>query len=124
MRAILFAAGLYSLGLAAFHLMFWRLFGWREAIGRLSRVNGAILQVLNLCITLVFLGCAVLVWRHGEALAASPLGREVLGFIAFFWLLRSLMQPVFFSMRPRASQVATAVFLGGAALHAWPLFVA
>lgn len=121
---MLFVAGLYSLGLAVFHLAFWRLFAWREAIAQLSRVNGAILQVLNLCITVIFLGSAVLVWRHGEALTASALGRELLAFIAFFWLLRALMQPLFFSMRPRASRIITVVFVVGAALHAGPLFMA
>lgn len=111
------AAGVYNLCIAVFHLMFWRLFRWREQLPRLSVVNGAIMQVLNLCLTLVFVFFAWLQLAHTDDIVGSPLARPLTIFMAVFWIVRSIEQPVFFPMRPLASRCALAVFVLGAVIH-------
>lgn len=52
--ALLFG-GIYNPGFAVFHLAFWRIFRWKEDLASLTRINWAIMQVLYLRLTFVFL---------------------------------------------------------------------
>ena len=44
------AAGVFNLALAAFHLLFWRLFGWPESLAATGVVNRGVTQILNLAL--------------------------------------------------------------------------
>jgi hypothetical protein len=111
-RAALVALGLYHLGFALFHLGFWRLFRWKEELGRLGHLNRAIVQTLNLCITYFAFGIAVL--ALGFPAAMSP---ALLAMLAGFWLLRAVEQVVFFRrVEARINAALVALFLAGAAL--------
>jgi len=41
-----FAAGLFDLALAVFHMLFWRLFGWPGRLAALDPVNRGLVPVL------------------------------------------------------------------------------
>lgn len=121
MKALLYAGGVFHLAFAAFHLGFWRLFRWNDELRRLGFINRNVMQILNLCLTFVFLAWAWLSFAHVDALLEPGLGHALLGVIALFWLLRAIEQAVFFRLGNAASLAFFLAFVGGAALYAVPL---
>ena len=111
------AAGIYNLAFAGFHLAFWRLFGWGREIARMSPVNAAILQVLNLCLTLVFVLAGAVCLFHSAELVGTDLGHFILFAMGAFWLFRLVLQPMYFGLGHPASRVMVVVFAVGTVLH-------
>jgi hypothetical protein len=122
-QALVVIGGFFHLGFALFHLAFWRLFDWPRDLRSLQPVNRAIVPVLNLCLTFVFLLAAYVAFCHSGELVATPLGRTWVAGLALFWLLRAAEQVVFFRLRHPASAAIFVVFLAGTALHLAPLWV-
>lgn len=120
LRHLIIAGGWFHLGFVVFHLMFWRVFRWKEELRRLGPINRAVMQVLNLCLTFVFLIFAYLSLFLPDEMLTTPVGRPLLGWIALFWLLRAFQQPIFFSRRQWASWALFALLLVGAALYGIP----
>ncbi|HZF99016.1 MAG TPA: hypothetical protein VEY92_12400 [Pseudoxanthomonas sp.] len=120
---LLLSAGVHSLGFAAFHLAFWKIFGWKRDLARLSVPNRAILQILNLRLIWLFLAVGVACLAMPDDLRGTPLGHGVLGFMALFWLGRMVEQFVFLRVHHWAVHTLTALFLSGAALFTWALLV-
>jgi hypothetical protein len=115
-RAALLAAGLYHVAFAAFHLGFWKLFRWRGELARLGGINRAVMQILNLCLTFVFVVFAVLIFVFPQEMTGTGLGRALLWAISAFWLLRAVEQVVFFGLRSILSSIFFVVFVVGALL--------
>jgi hypothetical protein len=105
--------GYASLGWLIFHLAFWRLFDWNAELRRLSFVNRSVMQVLNLCLSFVFLLFAVLSLRHTNE-------RTLLAGIGVFWLLRLVEQPLFFKFSWR-SNAFSLLFVAMSACYLLPL---
>jgi hypothetical protein len=113
--------GFYNMGFLVFHAMFWKLFNWRNELPRLTRINGAVMQVLNLCLMFCFLLFGYISLFHTSELGTSSIGRVLLLSIALFWLIRAIEQLVFFSFRRPLSIAMTILFLLGFCLYAYPL---
>jgi hypothetical protein len=120
-ESLLIIGGLHSTAFAAFHLAFWRLFGWREELHRISQVNSGILQVLNLCLTLLLLGLGALVVLDRSEIVSSRVGQHLLVLLSVFWTFRLIVQFVFFRMNHWASWVLSLLFLVGALIYAVPV---
>jgi hypothetical protein len=88
-------SGYASIGWVIFHLLFWQLFDWRAELRRLSHLNSGVMQVLNLCLSFVFLLFAYVSLWHTKELLVPGLGRTVALGIGAFWLFRFLLQPLF-----------------------------
>jgi len=118
---LLSIAGFYCFAFVVFHLSFWKLFRWKSDLQRLTPLNRAVMQVLNLRLTYVFLvvGIAVLLFR--ESMCATDLGRFMLGAMSLFWFMRAIEQIVFFGLGKVISTVLLVIFLIGSALFALPL---
>lgn len=114
--------GVANLGWLVFHCFFWRLFNWKSQLKRLSEVNSGVMQVLNLCLSFVFLLFAAISLLHADELLNPGLGRSLLAGIGIFWILRLIEQPVFFGFS-RISNVFSLLFAATAAcyLAAWAL---
>jgi len=121
MELLIKAGGIYCLLLVMFHLLFWKLFNWSKELPRLSPLNQAIMQVLNLSLTLVFVIFAYISLFHTEALLVSALGRALLGLMALFWLFRGIQQIVFFKLEHWLSWVFLVFFLSGTVIYSIPL---
>jgi len=106
-----------NLAFMAFHLSFWRLFGWRQDLAKLQWTNRAIMQVLNLRLTYVLGLFAFLQLAFPDDLLGTPLGRALQCGIALFWGMRSVEQIVFFGLRHPASLAIFGAFLGLTASH-------
>ncbi len=94
--ALLVKVGGYaSIGWLIFHLLFWQLFDWRAELRRLSHLNSGVMQVLNLCLSFVFLLFAIVSLRHTNELITTGIGRTIALGIGAFWFFRFLLQPLF-----------------------------
>lgn len=121
--ALAIAAGLFDVGIGLFHLGFWRLFRWREQLPRLSALNAAVMQALNVSLTLLAFILGGLLVAHAAELPHIALGRELLVLMAGFWIARAVQQAVFFRLRHARSVGFALLCVLGAALHALPVIV-
>ena len=120
-ETILSIGGAYNLVLAVFHLAFWKLFQWKQDLATLTRLNRAVVQILNLSLTFVFLLFAYISLFHANELLHSKLGQSLLALIAMFWFLRAIEQIIFFGYRRKASIAFLVLFLVGTGLYSIPL---
>jgi hypothetical protein len=113
--------GLHSLAFAVFHLAFWRLFDWPRSLAAAGYANRAIIQIANLRLVYLFAGVALMCFALPQELAGTRLGRALLGFMALFWVGRTIEQFVFLRRAPAWTHGLTAAFVAGAVLFALPL---
>ena len=118
---LIYAGGWFSLGFVVFHLMFWRLFHWREDLASLRRINRAVMQILNLCLTFIFMVMAYVSFFHAPGLLQTGLGQTLLIAFSLFWFLRMIEQIVFFGVRRKMSVALTLVFLLGSLIYLLPI---
>jgi len=123
MESILLVGGFYHLAGAVFHLMFWKLFHWNKELATLNALNRAVMQILNLCLTFVFIMFAYLSIFYRAELLSTGLGRAVLLLISVFWILRAVEQIVFFGLKSRLSIGMFLIFLTGAFLYSFPFLL-
>jgi hypothetical protein len=71
---MLMLAAVLDLAFAAFHLGFWRLFGWPARLKGSGNLNAAITQTLNVMLTFTFVSYgATLLWLWYRGLIWPPL---------------------------------------------------
>jgi hypothetical protein len=115
----IYAAAGYNAALAMFHLGFWRMFRWREELPKLHAANRGVMQVLNIMLTFVFLMLSALLVLHANEVTGSRLGRSLLAGMMGFWILRAILQPIFWPSLPKGTNGAFVfLFVIGAGLHA------
>jgi hypothetical protein len=114
---IVFIGGIYNLLFAFFHLMFWKLFGWKEDLAKLTFINRQVMQILNLCLTFVFLLFSYISFIHTSEMLTTSLGRILLLLISIFWLLRAIEQVFFFGLKNRGSIAFFVIFLLGTMIY-------
>jgi hypothetical protein len=118
----LYAAAGYNVALALFHLGFWRMFRWKEELAKLHPVNRGVMQVMNLMLTFLFLFLSALMVLRADEMTGTALGRTLLAGMMGFWVVRAILQPIFWRGQPAATNGAfTMLFLAGAGLHAMTL---
>jgi hypothetical protein len=120
METFIIAGGFYTIGLIMFHLLFWRIFDWEQDLKRISFLNRATMQVLNISLTLSFIIFSYISLVHATELLTSSLGHSLLMLIALFWLARAIQQIVFYRLRHWASWAFLLLFLSGSLLYAIP----
>jgi hypothetical protein len=113
--------GVYNLGFAIFHLMFWRIFRWKKDLSRLTFINRSVMQILNLCLTFMFLVIAYVSFFHSSELVQTNLGKTLLVGFSLFWFLRMIEQVIFFGIRNSISIILTLIFLFGCVIYLVPL---
>lgn len=122
-NALLITGGIFHLGFAVFHLFFWRLFNWKKDLASLTYINRAVMQILNLCLTFVFVVVAYISIFHSHELAATNLGNVILVSVSVFWLLRLIEQIIFFGLKKRLSIILTVLFFAGFVIYLLPFFI-
>jgi len=122
-KSVILAGGIYHVAGAIYHLMFWKLFRWKEDLASLSIINRAVMQILNLCLTFVFLIFAYISIFHAAELLTTRIGKVLLLLIAMFWFLRAIEQIVFFGLKKKRSMALFVVFVMGALIYLYPFIV-
>ncbi len=113
--------GIFNLGIAIFHLFFWRLFHWKKDLARITAVNSAIMQVMNLCLAFVFIVAAYISIFYSFELISTNLGRTILIAISVFWFIRFIEQIVFFGIKNRGSIAFAFLSIIGCIIYLIPL---
>lgn len=124
MESLIKMGGIYNITLIVFHLLFWRIFNWKEDLRSLTFLNRAIMQVVNLSLTLVFAIFSYISLVHSSELLSTPLGKILLIFMAIFWFARSSMQVIFFKLKHWGSIAFLVYFLTGGVLYGIPAIYA
>jgi len=120
MEALIKAGGIYNIILVVFHLLFWRIFHWKEDLQSLSFLNRAILPVVNLSLTFVFVIFAYISLVHTIELLSTPLGNSLLIFISLLWSARAIMQIIYFKLDHWTSFAFLFFFLAGTVIYGIP----
>lgn len=120
MESVIKAGGIYNIAFVLFHLLFWRIFNWKDDLRSLSFLNRAIMQVLNLSLTFAFFIFSYISLLHTGELLSTPLGQSLLLLMALFWFLRAIQQVIFFKLKHWGSLAFLGLFLIGALLYAVP----
>ena len=120
LETVLFAGGIYNIVLVIFHLLFWKLFKWKKDLASLTFINKAVMQVLNLSLTFVFLIFAYISLFHAHELLSTNLGNSLLLLISVFWLLRAVEQIMFFGLKNLTSIMFFVFFLLGSIIYLYP----
>ncbi|NQT62328.1 MAG: hypothetical protein HQ556_05155 [Candidatus Marinimicrobia bacterium] len=120
MEVLIKLGGIYNIVLVIFHLLFWRIFDWKNDLRNLSFLNRAIMQVLNLSLSFVFIIFSYISLAHTNELLSTALGHSLLILMTLFWVARSIEQIVFFKLKHWGSVAFLAFFLVGAVLYAIP----
>ncbi len=123
MKTLLIIGGIVVFGFLIFHLFFWKIFDWKRDLKSLTPINRAIMQVLNLSLSFIFLLISYISIFHTDELLNTDLGRTMLLGIATFWFLRAIEQIVFFGLKSTISIAFFVVFLAGSALYLIPFIV-
>lgn len=119
-ETIVMLGGIFNVGFAVFHVLFWRLFDWKRDLASLSFINRQVMQILNLCLTFTFLIFAYISFSHTAELLGTALGRALLLLISVFWFLRAAEQAIFFRLKRPLSVAFFVAFLVGGLLYAYP----
>ncbi len=117
----LVAGGIFNLGFAVFHLLFWRLFDWKKDLASLTALNRSVMQILNLCLTFLLLVMGYISLFLRRELLSTELGKTLLIAMALFWFLRMLEQIFVFEVRNRLSSAFTLLFFLGSILYILPV---
>ena len=121
MKTLIIIGGFLWLAFFVFHIFFWKLFDWKRDLESLTEVNRAIMQVLNLCLMLVFLIFAYVSIFHADELLTTDLGRSMLVGIVLFGVFRAVEQVVFFDLKHIRSKAILLVALIGTTIYLIPL---
>ncbi len=120
---ILIGCGVFDFGFAVFHLMFWKIFNWKEDLASLTSINRSVMQILNLCLTFMFLTMAYVTFFLQAEMISTNLGIILLIAFSIFWFFRMIEQMVFFGITNRISFLLTLTFFAGGVLHLLPVLI-
>ena len=120
METLIKLGGIYNIVLVVFHLLFWRVFNWGDDLRSLTFLNRAIMQVVNLSLTFVFVIFAYISLMHSTELLTTHLGKSLLMSITVFWFFRAILQPMFFKLKHWGSVAFMFFFLAGGVLYGIP----
>lgn len=121
MKTLIMIGGFLWLAFFVFHIFFWKLFDWKRDLESLTPTNKAIMQVLNLCLMLVFLIFTYVSIFHTGELLTTNLGKAILTGIVLFGIFRAIEQVIFFDLKQTRSKAVLLVALIGTIIYLIPL---
>ena len=121
MKSILVLGGIFNIGFAIFHILFWKIFRWDNYLKKLNFANKAIIQLLNVQIIYYFLFTACICFVCPTELITTKLGHAFLGGTSLFWFIRAIQQFIFLRAPDFKIHILTLLFLIGTILFALPL---
>ncbi|MCG6191922.1 hypothetical protein LFX25_01525 [Leptospira sp. FAT2] len=113
---------IHSLGFAVFHVLFWKIFRWKEDLKRVSFASRAILQIANLRLIYLFLFMAGITFFFSAELLSSSLGKWILIGFSVFWWGRLIEQFIFLRVNSAMVHVLSILFCLGGVVYLIPLF--
>lgn len=121
MKTLLILCGIYNLAFAGFHIMFWKIFKWKDDLKKNTVGNRAIMQILNIRLIYIFLLMAFLYLFYAEQLINTQLGFVLLTGFCGFWVGRTIEQFIFLRIKSKMVNILTVVFIVGVIIHLLPV---
>ena len=121
METIIIICGIYSLILGVFHLFFWKFFNWKKDLEKLSQVNRAVMQILNIQIIFVFFTTGLICLFFNHEITGTNFGKYFLLANSGFWALRIVNQFIFLRINDYRIHLLTFAFLIGSILFLVPV---
>lgn len=118
---VLTVGGVYIVALIIFHLLFWKLFSWNKDLKRITPINRATMQVMNIALILIFTIFAYISFFHTNELLTTSLGKTLLLLIGFLWLFRALLQIIFYGLKNKISLLFFIYFFFGGIIYLYPI---
>ncbi|MCP4724330.1 MAG: hypothetical protein GY863_04815 [bacterium] len=104
----IYIGGTLSLLMAVFHLKFYKRFGWKDDLAKITYRNRRIFYTIHLALLLLFVVFAYLsFFYNGELSRSTGLGFGINAGISLFWFWRTLWQIFYF--RPKKNSKMPAV---------------
>jgi hypothetical protein len=90
MNILLIAGGVFHLCFGFFHIRFWKFsfLNWREELLRMSCINRAVIQMLNVAVVVFMFLISYISFRYSQELPTISLGRDLLFGVSIFWFVR------------------------------------
>lgn len=120
---ILYFCGIYNIAFVVFHILFWKIFNWKETLDKGTKSSKAILQIINIQLIYLFAIMAYIYMYYGKELINSKIGNLVLIGYAGFWIIRLIQQFIFLKMKGKFVIGLTLIFLFGAFIHSIPMLL-
>lgn len=122
-KTLYIIGGVLQIFFAVSHAFFYKMFDWKETLSSLSSINRGIMLVLNNCAIVLFLWIAVLSFFFANELSTTKIGRAVSIFVAAFFLIRAVEEPIYFGIYDIGGIVNIALCMLAVSLYVIPLFI-
>ena len=122
-NTMLLLCGLYCIGMAIFHMMFAKIFDWKQDLQKLQLANRAIIQIANLRLIYFFIFVAILCFIFPKELTTTSFGRFFMVGMSVFWFTRTIEQFIFLRINHPMVHLLTYLFLVGAILFVAPVIL-
>jgi hypothetical protein len=123
MKWIIYVCGFLSLASAIFHMGFWKLFGWKSDLAKLSFANRGVMQILTVQIIFYFLFVSFICFVFPAELQNTKLGNVFLLGCSLFWVTRAVQQFIFLNENNSGTYIGAVIMIIPAVLFALPVFV-
>jgi hypothetical protein len=101
--------GVLWIGFAAFHAAFWKMFGWRDELAKLSPPNRMIMQASTVVMIYIFMVLAYVSIIFPDYIARTTAGHVLLLAMLGFWILRTALQFIYGSVKSMISNITGGV---------------
>jgi len=120
-KILIYACGICSVAFAVFHMLFWKLFRWKEDLQKISLANKAIIQIANLRLNYIFLITGLACFLFPVDLRHTKPGNFFLIAMSLFWMGRTIEQFIFLRIRHLKIFILTILFIAASVLFLLPL---
>jgi hypothetical protein len=103
---------------ALFHIVFPKMFNWKENLSELSGDKKFIIEqnlhIMNICLLLFWLVFAIVPFFFSSELLTTSIGKSILVLIIVFWIIRIfILQPIYVGIKTKESWQMIIFFLFG-----------
>ncbi len=120
LKILIYAGGTLHILFAIFDLFWPKIFNWKETLAQLDEVNRALLAITNRLIVVIYISFAYLSFFHANELIQTGIGNILLAVISVYWLVRTIMQPLYFNMKEKGTTLFFCIFIGLTAVYIIP----
>ncbi len=116
-----YLGGIFYLICSVFHVFFPKMLDWKHDLPKMSEQNRAAIQIMSLCLLVLFALFSFISLVFAHELVGTALGKTLLASFVVFWIARLVMQKIFIGFHGKASIQMTVFFVTGLTLAIVPL---
>lgn len=120
---LLYICGTYNIAFVIFHILFWKIFNWKDTLEKGAKSTKAVIQIINIQLIYLFAIMAYIYIFYTDLLMDTKIGKLILIAYAGFWILRFVQQFVFLKIKGKFVVILTLIFLFGAIIHLLPILL-